>query len=283
MLLSSVNRTRIYISSVESASRSDLSDGVANDGELLGWLTSASAQIEKSIKRTILTAAYTEYFNVSFNRITYFPKAYPITTLTSVYEDSSGEYDGAEAEVTNPYIGIDENTIVLDAPVWHGYPTKKGLRIIYTGGMAAHGVNSTFAIGTVSGTWTAGKYVEGATSGAMGLVVSATATAIVIANLYGIFIVGDVLQEQDTEGTQGTSDGAATITSVTAQSLAEAYPDVARACEMQVRYNWKHKLDFENSTSSPEGTIRRRPDLIEGQLQPEVLALLQGHARMVIA
>lgn len=280
MLLSSLDRLKIYISAVESGSRSALTEGTANDSELLGWLTTISARIEKYLARSVELTSYTEYFDTTYGRLRYFVNAYPVTTLTSVYEDSTGEYDGSEAAVSNSYVGVDSRSIVLDAPI--GHIALKGLRIIYTGGLAAHGVRSTFAIGSVSGTWTADKYVEGSTSGAMGKVVSSTATSIVIANLYGIFIAGETITEQDTEGTKGASDGTAVISSITAQSLAEAYPDIARACEMQIRYMWKHKMDFENSTTSPEGTVRRNPAIIEGELQPEVKNMLATYRRPII-
>jgi hypothetical protein len=152
--------------------------------------------------------------------------------------------------------------------------------------MAAHPVQSTFAVSSPTGTWTAGEYVVGGTSGAHGKVVSATGTpvsSIVVANLYGVFEASETITEYDTESSQGSEDGTATIDSITAQSLAEAYPDITRACEMQIRYMWKHKHDFENNTTSPEGTVRRNPEEAEGELQPEVKALLRRHQRLTLA
>jgi hypothetical protein len=134
------------------------------------------------------------------------------------------------------------------------------LRAIYAGGLAYHGTQSLFTC-VITGTWNVGNFCKGSTSEAVGIVKAVTATTLTIENLYGIFEAGETLTEYTTEALT-TSDATATLTTITRQSLAESYPDIIRAAEMQVRYMFKHKDDYELTSTSKDAKNQRRETVI---------------------
>jgi len=277
LMLSSLNRLRRYIG---------CEDNVQNNRTLMNFLTATSKNIEGFINRDLKLELRTQYFDVDAIRINYYPKAYPISSITSVYSDTTGLYDGSESEEVDWYIGSDSKSIVLDTPVVKG---PKGLRVIYTGGIAAHGVQSTLALTSMSGTFTAGNFVTGSSSGAIGIIVTtATATPLVVETLMGVWEVGDVLTSQSSEGSSTNLPGVGgTVSAITAQSLAEANPEINMACEMQVRFDWKHKDDFENAGVNKDSTTFRRKEkalYLSGayKLQPEVRSILQAHRNIQV-
>lgn len=276
MNLTTYNRMRYYITQGSTL----LTDNIQHRREIEIFISSVSRQVERYIDRETKIQSYTEYFDTREDRVQYFVRAIPVVTLTSVYEDSSGEYDGSESEITDSIIGANNQSVVLDYPATG---SLKGVRIIYTGGMAYHAANSTFTVTVDAGSFTAGNYCIGQTSGARGLTVSQSGTALVIENLYGIFDATEIIKEYDNESGTGTATGQATASAITQQSLAEAYPDVVRAAEMQIRYNWKHKNNFENVSTNKDSTTRKAPQgspVVE--MQPEVLSLLNPYRRIFI-
>lgn len=277
MLLSSYERLRRYISS-----GTPLTNNTENKRQLTMWLTAVSRRIEQYLDRELQIQSRTKYYDSIYNRTVYPMSAVPVTAITSVYYDSTGEFTGSETELTDNYIGQDGRSIVLDYPQ---SPVPRSLRFIYTGGLAYHGVNSTFVITGESGTWTADKFAVGQTSGARGIYKSqetvASVTTYTIENLWGIFEAGEVIQEWDSEDAKGSSDGEATISSITTQSLAEAYGDIVTATEAEIRYMWKHKMDFENESTLQNQTTRRKFDRQNlYQLQLEAMSLLASYKRV---
>jgi hypothetical protein len=277
MLLTSVDRMRYYI-----GAGTPLTDNVENRRRLLTWITSISGRVEKYLNRVIESGTQpAEYFDVGYQRKEFFVKAPPISTITSVKVDSDGLFDGDETTLeTNEYhIGVDSRSIVLLYPEREGL---RGMQAVYVGGLAAHGTRSTFAA-TITGTWTVNKFALGATSGAFGTIKTVGASSLVIDNLYGVFVSGETLTMYDDESTASTPAATAVITSITAQSLAEAYPDIVSACEIQVRYMWKHKDDFENVGTQKDSTNRRSTvDHRTSVLQPETMSLLNPYRRMIL-
>lgn len=275
-LLSSLDRLRSYI---------DIEDTTANNRLLTTFLLSTTKNIERFLNRSFLKESRTEYFDVeNESQISFFPKALPIASVTSVYSDSTGLYDGSvEGELTDWYIGKDNNSVVLDYPI---IPAQKGLRIIYTGGLATHGTRSTLALTSVVGTFTKDKFVTGSLSGAVGKITSTvTATPLVVETLMGEWESGDVLSLQNTEGGADVSNISATVSSLTAQAACELYPELSMAAEMQIRYMWKHKDDFENSGVNKDGTKYRdtaKKAVNIYLLRPEVRAMCQGFKRYAI-
>ena len=274
MLITSLDRVYSYIGDVNG----NLTRTTFNNRLLLDWITSISSRVERYLNRKIEIKSRTEYFEVSYNRIKYYPIATPIQSVSSVYVDSTGIFDGSESEYTGDdyYLDTHSQSIVLSSP--EKYRAARGLKIVYTGGLAEYAVKSTFAISSKSGTFTNGYYVVGSNSNAVGKLVSSTENSVVINNLYGIFEVGDTITVQELEDSADIGSPTANIESITIQSLAESHPDIVRAAEIEIRYMWAHKMDLENIGTNADGTTLRRSS---GKyiLQPETRAYLDPYKK----
>jgi len=206
MLLSGPERALIYTGLIDESGEDPV-----NLRSIKSWLPAISSRIEQYLNRRLHIEEYTEYWDSTDGQKEYF-LAYgaPIRHINSVMASSMGLYTGEEYLVTDYFPSRFGHALSLSYPVT---PWRKGLRATYTGGYAYHGTQSTYAVTSVSGTWAAGKYVS-SSSGAMGLVVSVSGTDnyAVIDNLYGVFQVGDLLREQDSEFSTGAATGLATIT-----------------------------------------------------------------------
>lgn len=283
LLLTSYERCRRILG---AESTDPLTANAINKREITQWISEVSRKVERYCNRTFYSESRTEYFDVTYNKDEYWVAAPPVTTLTSVYQDQSGEWDGAEGEISDVFIGANSYSVVLpQALTW---TARKGLRIIYTGGLATSGVRSVYAITATGGTMSAGYYVEGGTSGALGIVRVASSTALTVEVIYGVFQVGETLTEYNGAldvSTAPTATGkTATLDSVTTTSLAESYPDIVRAAELEIRFLHKHRLDFENTGTQQDGTTLRRdnPSAHRLPLTPEALDLLNPYRVMVI-
>lgn len=274
MLLSSLRRLRLVCAGMTT---DPITDNLTNNRLLKQWLSATSQQIEKFLNRELHIEIRTEYFDVTYMRDEYWPKAYPISSITSVYSDSTGLYDGSESEESDYYIGIHERSVCLDTTF--DWIARKGLRIIYTGGLAYDPVKSIFSLASIAGTFTIGKYAIGNTSGAVGIISAWSTPALTVENYHGIFISGEIISQYDNEAgtTPVTPTVYGTISAITRQSLAEAYPAITQACESQVRYYWKHTTDFENNSTTKDGNTLRRnnPQNLPQNLQTEALMLLE--------
>lgn len=276
MYLSSLRRLRMYCA---GEAESPISNTVQNNRQLTLWLAATSRQIENYCGREFEIKERTEYHDIEYAKIEYWVKAYPIRDLVDVYEDSAGLWDGSESEIDDCFTGMNDNSVVLGSSL--EYTAKKALRIVYTGGLAYHPVKSTFAMATVK-TWTAGKYVIGSTSGAVGLVVSSSTYYLIVENYYGIFEKGETLTEYTNEDGTSATGISSTISTIQKQSLCEAYPDLVIACEAQIRYQWRHMTDFENAGTDREGnTIRRtQQETRKYPFVDEVLDILEPYRRI---
>jgi hypothetical protein len=141
----------------------------------------------------------------------------------------------------------------------------------------------TMAINTSAGAWTAGKYVKGTSSGCIGVITDVGATYVTCTWYYAgvqsnFFTVGETLVEQDSSSAVGTSTGTAVMTAFVNRSLAEAFPEITTACEIELRFMQKHSHDYENLGTTKESTSRR-PDLYKYVLQPETISMLAPHYR----
>lgn len=253
ILLTSYNRMLRYLSAnVDNA----LTDSKAQKQMIVNWISTASMQIEKHLKRNLLINDYTEYFDTkSENDIQFYVRSFPVITLTSVYEDNSGLWDGSESEITDCFMNKDNNAIVLPSPpAIFGFKT---IRIIYNGGMAYYGVISVFTISESVGTWTIGSFVVGSISDAVGIVKSISGTSLTVEILYGIFEALETLTEYSDELLTSIGDASAILSVILKKSLVEQYPDIVRAAEIQTRYYWKHKDDFELSSTQKDATNQR--------------------------
>lgn len=255
ILLTSYERMRRYLANADGTA---LTDTPARKQLITNLITAASKQIEKFLNRDIEITNKTEYFDVNSEKeIEYFAAAYPISELTDVYIDSTGLWNGSnESELDDCYIGTKNDSIVL--PVQPPIVGRKALRARYKGGLAHDGVKTLFNVSNVVGTWTSGEFIKGESSFAVGLIRNLSATALSVENLYGIFEDAETLNAYTSESMTATIGFSATVDEVAEVSLAESYPDIVRACEMQVRYMFKHKDDVELTGTNRDSTNSRR-------------------------
>jgi hypothetical protein len=142
----------------------------------------------------------------------------------------------------------------------------------------------TFGINSSTGTFTAGKWLVGATSGSTVLIMATDSTTYITVQYQGIgvekayFTAGETLQQWDSSVARGTSTVTAVYAKDIRRALCEAYPEITLACELEICYLHKHKYDFENQGTYKEQTSRR-PDKFIYQLQPEAIALLKPYRR----
>lgn len=247
-------------------------------------ILSVSKKIENYLGYSLDIQSRTEYHDANYNQKSFYTKAQKVQSLTSVYLDYTGLWDGTtESEIDDCYIGIDNKSIVL--PVKITEPGTKAIRIIYTGGLAYDGVKTTMTVADTTD-WTAGSYCVGSTSGAVGIVSSVTdEETLVIENLQGIFQASETITEYDTEDPDTrTSDASTTITTIDRQSLAESYPDIVQAAEIEVDYHFRHKNDYEMVSDQRDGTTLRR-DRFTKPKSPfieEVMQLLEPYRTVVL-
>jgi len=236
-----------------------IADELKNNRALMGWLSTTSDQVQNYLSRGVIIKERTEYANLLSGQKEYWLEAPPIIDLTNVAYDSTGLWDGSESELSTQYSGINDESVVLGTEL--GITVPKGLRIIYTGGLAYHAVNSVFNMAEIK-TWTVDNWVKGSTSGAVGRVAAVSSLVLTIESYYGVFEKDETLIEYTDIDCTTAADPAitSTISSISKQSLAEKYPAIVGAVEAQIRFYWNHMTDFENVGSDKEGnTIRQTP------------------------
>jgi len=282
MRLTSYNRILLALGDGENA----LTDTVGHRRRFLSTIHSISNRVEQFLNRNLELKSYTEFRDALPLTVEYFLQSQPVTTVASVHQDSTGLYDGSEVAETLFYINKDSDGVVLDSPVT---PAKRGLRFIYTGGLAVHGTHSTYKlVGTPSTLFVVGKYVRGKDSLAVGLVVSNVTDVLVIEVLYGVYEIGEVVEGFDDEsGGTAISGMTETLLSATTLSLAESFPDIVHATELEIRFMDDHRSDFENIGSSKSGTTR--VNIMQNEkfkrdydLLPEVRSLLEAYRNITI-
>lgn len=264
--LTSYERVRRYLA---AETGDNITDSVNLRREIQGWIPVVSALVEGYCNRKFYLTTYTEYFDVRTLQTEFFIQASPISSITSVYYSSQGLFTGEESALSDYYIGTGDKSIVLSYPEEEA---KRALRIIYIGGFGTSATQSVFTC-TITGSFTVGLFISGNTSGAMGIVKAVTATTLTIEVLYGVFVVGETLTEWATESARGASTATAVFTAAVSRAICENYPDLVRGTEMQLRYMYKNKLRFEDTSINKDGqsvrsALQRGNALL--QLQPEV-------------
>jgi len=278
MLLSSLQRMLRYLA---GESGKILTDNEANRRDILILLEAISNKIRWYLNRNVESADYTEYFDIGYATKEFWIGSAPVSSITSVKEDPTGRFDGDESTLDSDdyYIGTQENSVVLVTS--RAWEANRGLQIIYTGGLAAHAVRSTFVVASTTD-WTVGQYCIGASS-AVGIVRAVTATSLTIEVLYGIFQVAETITEHANEAGSDAAGATTTITSKSATALCESiYNPIVTACESEMRYWRKHKFDFENDSTERDGFSIRRSANSKASLQPETRALLDPHKIIVL-
>jgi hypothetical protein len=275
MLLTSPRRVRSYLGGEGDA----LTMASKTNRQIIQWLPAISSLIETHMSRCVLLQSYTEYLDVLYHKLEYWLKAIPISSITSVYSDSRGLWAGGEVQEVDWFTGQDDRSVILQRNL--SWTWKKGLRVIYTGGLALHAVNSVYVTSGETGTPTAGQVVRGGTSGAVGYVIAYTSHSLTVEVYYGMFIAGETLSFYADE-TYSSVISTAVYASATSLSLAETHPRIVLACEMQMRYAIKHMADFENSSTSKDGTTQRVHDPARSILLPEVADILRDYTRDIL-
>ena len=274
MWLTSYNRILRYISDDSST---PLSSTTYRRRELENWIAAVSATVENYLNRELGIASYTEYFDVKYGKKLYLVERPPITTLTSVYEDPHGEWDGGEGELSDCIISRKGWGTVLPSVL--NYEARKALRVIYTGGLAYHAANTTITT-TANGGLTAAKFLIGGTSNALGIVVSESTTTLVVETLSGVWVAGETMTEYTNEDGTSATTKSVVVSTIDRQSLSESNPAIVRATEQQIRYMYKHKDDFEAESTSRDGTNRRRQDVrVYSPLTQESMAMLDPYRK----
>lgn len=302
VMLTSLERVAFYLDKDIGKGRQD---GVSKDTPaqrqtrraILQWILDVSAQVQTFCNREFLIQERTQYYDVLTSAATFFPTAVPIVSLEEIAVDPLGQFQG--------------NEYILDPVTYQIGPTGNSFSVLYgvilgginalrskiIGGLAYHGSQSTFAATGVAGkdvlTGEAPIYATGGISEAVGRVVSYTegvtagAGDLVIDVFSGCFVAGEALTFQADVDAEDIPAVAATIGSVSKQSLCEAFPDIARAIDMEIRFLEKHAFDIENQTDGSHrmGTSRR-PRLTNGQpiqgLQDETQQRLAPYVRYLM-
>lgn len=289
MLLSSINKLANYTGKSVDPSKPG-NDALKNRQRLLSWQASVSRLIETYCNRKFIIATYVEKFDAHPREFQYIPQAIPVVSITTVQADVLGRFDGTSDYSLNAAdyrLGVDSMSLVLNWPAW---PAIGGIQVTYIGGLAYHPVRSVFAYTATTGVPVAGNYVINDTQSAVGIVRVYTAGVVTIENLYGIFAISDVLSFATSEDALYSTAGSGqlttvgSITAITQQSLAEAYPDLERACEIETRYMVQHQMDFENTSTMNDQTSRRQTTVFQSQyvFQPETLAILSRYRRIIL-
>lgn len=282
LLLTSYERMLRYLGSVNGDA---LTSAISARRDIERWIPTVSQQIENYLNTGLYLESRTEYFDALYNQKEFFVKGSPATILTSVKEDSSGLFEGAESTLTDCYIGVNGRSVCLPRAMSYTHPHS--IQIVYTGGLATSAYRTVFSVTPEAGkTWVLNKYVSGNTSGACGIVraIGTSQLSLTIELLYGTFEVAETITMQDSEGTTGSADATAVIVSRTTTALCETAPDIVLAAEIQIRYNYTYRLGFENASVSKDSQTIKRAESASGLmiLQPEAQVLLDAYVRQAI-
>ncbi len=117
-----------------------LGEKVAHDSAeetLIGRLiTLYSQSFESYLHRTVLAASdVTEYFDVAWGQTVFALKAYPVTDVTSIYNDTSREWTAGDLDTDQYHLDTEHGLLTVDKISL--VAGVAALRVIYDGGMAA--------------------------------------------------------------------------------------------------------------------------------------------------
>lgn len=97
-------------------------------------ISSVSARIESALGRGTLTQARTEYIDVAYGQRILQLTSYPITTVSSVYNDSAREYGSSSLVDDDDYAVVDTlGQVIVDYDL---IPGARSAKVTYTGGLA---------------------------------------------------------------------------------------------------------------------------------------------------
>lgn len=278
MKLTSYRRMLRYLAGQDNDNKTD---DWKSRRDIESWISSVSNTITKYIGYDIEQKYRTEKIDIlDKNQHIFHCQAAPIVSVSYVSWDSTGEHAEPNYLDSDSY-RLAENYAYIIVDDVQGYETPVGLDIGYTAGLATHGVNSTFAVSSISGTIVPGQYCLGESSNAAGYVISVNGSSVTNEILYGVFEIGETLHFHTSEEGVDTQGISASLTSKTIESLAETNPDIVNACEIEVRYKWKHKHDFENISTDRNGTTQRFSQSGQFGLQDQTIQMLLPYKRIL--
>lgn len=252
---------------------------------IISWAQSISTSFQNYCGREFLIFERTQYFDV-YGQQEFFPVATPIRSIAIIENDPLGLFQGAQWTVGHENFHLSQggySVQMITSLLMYG---QNAMRMTFSGGLAYHPVNSTFTCTTGTGEPVAGMYAYGSNSEAIGKVVSRETLdgvqVLELANFYGIFQFGDALEFMSSPYGQTIPDISCSITDIVQQSLCEAFPDLNRALEIELRYMQKHEADFENKDDGGKNGPQRREITDSTTLlgfQPETVAILDRYKR----
>ncbi len=251
-----------------SVARAKASLGVSDskeDGLMAQLVASASLRVASWLRRADSLELKERVAIVSpfLDQRKFYLPAYPITSVASVKYDSTGLFTGSETTVTGFFV-VEGRAVVL--PIGIPFVAPNSVKITYTGGLAASATVSVWAKSAdAGGTLTVGKYIQGATSGAIGRITAVSSGSVSYENLAGVFVAEGITEYATYDaklqgaGLSTTTGVTSTLTSATSVCLAEIAPDLVAAVEAQIRYKRSSRFNSEKTTTGNENDTNLSP------------------------
>lgn len=256
-----------------------------NDGVLLRLIATSSDRIEGYLRRrkSLELVERREYLNTTAGQRSFYLAAYPVASIASIEIDASGRYSGSEVDVSpsDYLLSADERQLVLSRTCLSA--AFRGVRVTYTGGLAPSGTLSRWTTTEQEGLH-AGKYIQGAVSGALGRLVQVGEGFLRYDSIYGIFEPGEAVKQYPDwnfvlleRGPSGDSDGDGVLGERETENVAEKYPSLSEAAQQLVQYYWQNRDNLSNITTNFEGGSKiSRSDLkTDFSFTPEIRDLLE--------
>lgn len=306
VMLTSLERVAFYLGKDIGRGRAD---GVSRDTPaqrqtrraIIQWILDVSGQFQQHCNREFLIQERTQFYDIYQPTLSFFPSAVPILSITEIAADPLGLYAGQEYALDPQSYRIGPTGSWFNIDPGYICGGSAALRSKIVGGLAYHGTQSTFAVTGVAGkdtlqaaTASEPLYAIGGISESVGRLVSYAegltpgAGDLVIDTFAGVFIPGEALTFQSEIDAEDLPGVGATISAVTRQSLCEAFPDIARAFDIEIRFDEAHAFDFENKNDGgmhgagpSRRSARGKDDPIQG-LQDETQARLAPYVRYLM-
>lgn len=110
-------------------------DDSQHDDILERMIRAASAKVETYLRRKVLKESTTEYFDVDPGQRLFSLKAYPVTSITTVHNDTAWTY-GSDTLVSSSAYTFDTDTGLLYVDNFYLITGHRALKVVYLGGMA---------------------------------------------------------------------------------------------------------------------------------------------------
>jgi len=294
VMLTSLERVAFYLGKDVGNGRvnginSDTDEQRRARRSIMQWILDVSSMLQNYCNREFLIQSRIQFFDVMQSRMEFFPAAVPILSITELSNDPLGQFIGGESVVDAANYRINSSARSFETVFTMLLYGRNALRGTYVGGLAYHGTQTTATLSGVTGAGSiiTGRYAYGATGEAIGKVASYddTTKKIVLESMQGVFLPLEALTFSAALHAQDIAATGATVASIDRQSLVEAFPDIARAIDIEIRFMEKHENDYENQTDGGKygATHRMRPTTSDQRLtlQEETIARLAPYVRYI--